>query len=321
MNKIIQIKSDKPSTHLRIEYMVGNTCNYQCRYCSDYANGGQYRWHPDTDFLLDNFRHLFDFYIKHGKKSFEISYVGGEPTLWPDIEKFTKTIKGEYNCRVVLTTNGSRTLRWWDENATLFDKIQFSLHVGQADIEHYINVCDLCFEKGVNLNSLVMMDPPIWDQCVDAIERCKKSKHPWFLNAMEVYSSYQYSQEQKEYISNVVKRRPSILWILAHEKIANNKPTVTFENGVNKKVNRNWISLNGLNHFWGWTCNLGVDGINIQRDGKISGVCNMPLYGEQSFYNIYDTRFKEKFNPTLTPVICAVDNCYCQPEQLLNKFR
>lgn len=319
MNKIIQIKSDKPSTHLRIEYMVGNTCNYKCQYCSDYANGGQYRWHSDTEFVLNNFRHLLDHYSRQGKTSFELNYVGGEPTLWPSIEKFTKAIKEEYNCRIVLTTNGSRTLRWWEQNATLFDKIHFSLHVGEADIDHYIKVCDLCFEKGVNLNSLVMMYPPKWDECVAAIEKCKSSKYPWFLNALEVYSEYQYTNEQKEYIAEVIKRRPSIFWILKHEQLRSNKPTVTFDNGTKKKVDRNWISLNNLNHFKDWQCNLGVDGINIQRDGRISGVCGMPLYGEHTFYNIYDVDFKERFNPTLVPVICKVDNCYCQPEQLLDK--
>lgn len=319
MKKIIEVKSDRPSTHLRIEYMVGNYCNYKCWYCGPHANGGTHRWHSDTESLLKNFRYLFDFFIKNGKTSFELNLLGGEPTLWPDIVYFTKEIKRTHPVTVTMTSNGSRTLRWWNENADIFDKIRFSCHPTEVDIKHYISVLDLVFSKNITMNSLVMMDPTNWDKSVDIIEQCKKSKYPWFINALEVYSKYQYTEEQKQYLVKHIKRRPSLWWILKHENPFDKNPKVVFEDKTSKSIERNFLSLNDLNHFKGWSCNLGIDNINIQKDGILTGVCGMKLYGKDFYYNIYDTDFIEKFNPTLKPVICEVDNCWCQPEQLLDK--
>ncbi len=319
MKKIVEIKSDKPKTHLRIEYMVGNYCNFSCWYCGPHANGGTHRWHDDTEFLLKNFRHMFDFFMNNGKTSFELNLLGGEPALWPDVAYFAREIKRTHPVEVTMTTNGSRTLRWWDQNADAFDKIRFSCHPNEVDVDHYISVLDLVFSKGISMNALVLMDPTNWDRSVEIIEKCKKSRYPWFLNAVEVFSQYQYTEEQKKYISKCVKRRPSIWWILKHDLKSFKKPRVVFEDGKSKFIERNFLSLNDLNHFRGWSCNVGIDNINIQKDGILTGTCNMKLYGKEFYYNIYDVDFVEKFNPELKPVICEVDSCWCQPEQLLDK--
>jgi molybdenum cofactor biosynthesis enzyme MoaA len=319
MKKIIQIKSDRKSTHLRIEYMVGNYCNYKCWYCGPHANGGTHRWSNNTDLLYKNMSHLLNYFIKNGKNTFELNYVGGEPTLWPDIASFTRKIKENFKCEVSLTTNGSRTLRWWEENAKAFDKIRFSCHPGHVDIDHYIKVCDLVFEQDVGMNALILMDPTNWDESIRLIEECKKSKHPWFVNAMEVFSQHSYTEEQKKYISKVIKRRPSLWWILRHDSVFAPSPKVVYEDGSEEEIERNFLSLNGLNSFRGWQCNLGLDNINIQKDGILTGTCSMKLYGEDSFYNIYDEDFVEKFNPKLIPITCERDWCWCQPEQLLDK--
>lgn len=321
MNKIVEVRSDKKPDHLRIEYMVGNYCNFNCWYCGPYANGGTHRWFDDTDLLLDNFRHLFNHFLARGKTNFELNYVGGEPSLWPDIAVFSKKIKQEFDCAVTITTNGSRTLRWWEENATVFDKIRLSCHPGQVDIDHYIQVCDLIYEKGVALNAMVMMDPTNWDHSVSLIEKCKTSKHKWCVNALEVYSQHQYTDEQKKYISKNVKRSTNLSYKFRHDKFFFQKPKIVFENGSVQKIERNYLSLNDLNRFSGWECNLGIDSINIQKDGRLSGVCGMKLYNKNFYYNIYDKDFSKKFRPELVPVICELDRCYCQPEQLLNKRR
>ena len=321
MTAIVQVHNFEKPTKLRIEYMVGNTCNFKCSYCFPMAHAGTHKYFDDYDLLLKNMLHLMEHYSKNGKTEFEVNYVGGEPTLWPRIAEFSRELKKHYNCFISINTNASRTLRWWDENGDAFDKIKMSCHHEQVDIDHYIAVADLLYEKGLNLNALVLMDSRHWDKCVGIIEKCKQSKYPWFVNAMEVYSEYTYTPEQSKYISSCVKRRPSIWWILKHEKILGHNPKVTFENGTTKTVKRNWMSLNDLNRFKGWECNLGIDIINIQHDGKISGTCHMKLFGEQEYYNVYDQNFVEKFTPELKPVICEFEKCWCQPEQLLDKVK
>lgn len=322
--KISRIETMESKKRLRIEYMVGNYCNYKCWYCSPYANGGDTRWHHDYDELIDNFKYLLDFYVKHGRNKFEINILGGEPSIWPDVARFARDMKKEYNAKITMTTNGSRTLRWWDENASAFDKILFSYHHKEVkDINQYIEVLDLVYSKGIPINALVLIDPTIYDDCVDAIELMKqRSKYSWFICAMEVHPP-QYTEEQKGIFLKNVKRMPPMWRIFKdeYENILKGKTTVIYDDGSKEKVERNFFSLNNLNNFQGWTCNIGIENINIQKDGKISGSCGNLVYGEDTFYNIYDSDFTQKFNPKLVPTLCTKTACWCQPEMLMTKWR
>lgn len=320
--ELIEIKTMEPKNRLRIEFMIGNYCNYKCWYCGPYANGGDTRWHHNYDELVTNFKHLLDFYVRNGRNKFEVNVLGGEPSLWPNVAKFAREIKSNYNAKITMSSNTSRTLRWWDENADAFDKILFSYHHKEVeDINHYINVLDLVYDKGVALNALVLMDPTAWDECINAIEIMKtRSKNSWFISAMEVHPP-QYSQEQLDFFKNHIKRRLPLFRLLKqeYENILKGKTTAIFDDGSVEKVRRNYFSINNLNYFQGWTCNIGIENINIQKDGKISGTCGNFVYGEDKFYNIYDKDFIKTFNPKLVPSICTKQRCWCQPEALMTK--
>jgi hypothetical protein len=77
-------------------------------------------------------------------------------------------------------------LRWWEKFGTVFDKILLSCHHKEVDIDHFIKVSDTLHEMGRSPNVMVLMDPNAWDKCLELIETCKTSKHPWFISAMEV---------------------------------------------------------------------------------------------------------------------------------------
>lgn len=324
MKKIIKVVSDKPKDFTRIEFMISNVCNFKCWYCGPHANGGDYRWHGDTDLLIRHFSHLLDFYIINGRKKFELNLLGGEPTLWPDLIKFVTALKDKYDIQITMTTNGSRSLRYWEENCKSFDKLYFSYHIGYTDINQYIDTLDLVFSKGISAHALIMMDPKNWDQCVEVIETCKiKSKERWLITAMEVYSEIPYNSEQKKYFNRHYKRSPS-LWRLIKDEIINSPsvlrlPKVVFDNGRKKSIEKNWISLNNLNHFKGWYCSIGIENVNIHKDGSITGVCMEKPFSENEYYNIYDKDFISKFRPAFISTVCTKESCYCQPEILMTK--
>lgn len=324
MKEIIRIETMEPKNRLRIEFMIGNYCNYKCWYCGPYANGGDTRWHKDYDELLKNFKHLLDFYVRNGRDKFEVNLLGGEPTLWPDVARFSKDLKSEYNVKITVSSNASRTLRWWDENATAFDKILFSYHHKEVnDINQYIDVLDLVYSKGVPINALILIDPTAYEECVQAIEIMKqRSKHPWFISAMEVHPP-QYTGNQRDIFKDHVKRRPPMWRVFKdeYENILKGKTKVIYDDGSKKRVNRNFFSVNDLNNFEGWMCNIGIENINIQKDGKITGTCGNLLYGEDKFYNLYDSNFTENFNPSLVPSLCTKNKCWCQPEMLMTKWK
>lgn len=324
MTEIIRVISDKPKTYFRIEFMVSNVCNYKCWYCDPHAYGGDFRWTRDTDLLIRNFKHLLAHYKSQGKEQFELNLLGGEPSMWPDIGKFIRAIKEDFNIAITMTSNGSRTIRWWKEHAKLFDKILFSYQPEFADPAHYIEVVDTVFGMGVPCNALIMMDPKNWDTSVAMVERCKnESKHNWFVSAMEVHSDVKYTEEQREYFKRHDKRRPSWWRIIKDEfyTMMLPSPKVVTADGKTQKIERNWISVNSLNNFNGWMCNIGMENINIQKDGIITGTCLEIPFGETNYYNIYDRNFVDNFSPELKPVKCTKTGCYCQPEMLMNKFK
>ena len=322
MKNLIKIETMESSNRLRIEFMIGNYCNFKCAYCGPYANGGDTRWPTDYPALIDSFKHLLNFYVRNGRDKFEINLLGGEPTLWPKVADFARDLKQLYNVKITMTTNGSRTIRWWEKNATAFDKVLFSYHPGQADLAHYINVIDTVYNLGIPVNSLVMMYPTLWDDCIDAIEQMKQSNNPWFICAMEVHPP-KYTLEQREIFKKHVKRRPPLWRVIKdeHENIFKGKTKAKFSDGSEKRVERNYFSTNDITNFEGWMCNIGIETINIQKDGKITGTCGNRIFDEDNFYNIYDPEFTKVFNPKLVPTLCHSKVCWCQPEMLMTKWK
>jgi len=155
---------------------------------------------------------------------------------------------------------------------------------------------------------------------LDLIEQFKKSKHSWFISAMEVmHETINYTEEQRAYVAKPTKRRPSLWHIWKNRMHLKDNPKVKFADGKIKTVNRNWLVLNKQNDFFGWQCNIGVDSMMIDPAGTITGACRTRLFEN---YNIYDKDFVNKFNPDIKPKICDKRNtCMCQPESLLDKFK
>ena len=314
--RIIKIESSGPNDVLRLELFLSDFCNYQCWYCSKDFNGRTVRW-PKLDPLLDNFIHLLDYYKSKGKTKFIIHIGGGEPSQWPELVEFVSGIKKHHKCIISLTTNGSRTLRWWHENVRHFDHIGLSVHYERADPEHLKNVGDIIYENNVSMWASVLMDPNHWDYCVSIIEKLKESKHKWSVSSDQLHwNSLVYNNEQKEYLDKRIQRPNGILYeyfVNKKKRPQYHNPIVYFENRKTK-VSNHWLSLNGYDNFEGWECHVGIETVFIDKTGKIRGSCGNKVFGEDFYYNIYDENFKEQFNPTLQPTICHTSRCICQPE-------
>lgn len=320
MLTIDKIKSNLPPDTMRFELFLSDYCNYQCWYCSDEFHSKTVQW-PSLDPLLSNFLHLLDYYKSAGKKKFIIHIGGGEPTLWPNLVDFVKAVKEHSNCIVSLTSNGSRTLRWWEENSQHFDHISISVHHERADPEHIAQVGDIIYKSKVPLWSSVLMDPKEWDKCMGIIKTLKSSKYKWSISATQIHHhTINYSEEQKKFLENKSCRGNSIYYeFFINRRVPRYpKPTIFYQ-GAKKKVSEHWLLLNGYNNFKGWLCNVGVDTAFINRDGNLKGSCGNTLYGKDFYFNIFDSKFKEVFHPDIKPVICEMNTCICQPEVNCNK--
>lgn len=322
-DKPIRVIQNWPSDRLRIEIMLGNVCNYKCWYCFPGSNEGTHRW-PDYDLLLKNLTHLLDHYTKSNKKVFELHIIGGEPTMWPKLGEFCTELKSKYDIIISISSNGSRTLRWWQEYGKVFDKVILSCHSDSVDISHYIQVADCLYEHNVFFSSLVLIHPNNWDECMKLIDTMKKtSKHSWPIFLAEVLvenTDLGYSESQKKSLRNKMQRLGNIFWLMRNAKHHITKVKVEYQSGLKRKLGSSDIILERLNNFTGWKCNLGVDSIYISKDGVITGTCNENLYELPYAYNIYDTEFDTKFNPVIQPTVCTKSGCWCHPEANLPKY-
>jgi organic radical activating enzyme len=314
MTDLIKIDSNVPEDVLRIELFLSNFCNYKCWYCFPGSNEGTHRW-PNLEPLMSNLSFLLNHYKNNAmKKRFHLHIIGGEPTLWKDLEIFIKHFKENYNCKITTSTNASRTLRWWDEHGQHFDEVLLSCHHQYVDIEHTIEVANILYKKNVWVTAVVLMDPDAWEKCIKIVDKLKsKVKCP--ISVAEIqHSTINYTQEQKKYISSNAKKIPNLWYFLKSKRPIHKNPKVYFTDGSSKTVRNNWLSLNRLNKFYGWQCNIGVDTVYIEKNGVISGTCGEFLYNLDFKFNIFDINFKDKFYPTIVPTICHKEYCKCQPE-------
>jgi organic radical activating enzyme len=320
MSAIIKIDSNKPHEVLRIELFLSNLCNYKCWYCFPGSNEGTHRW-PKLENIKDNLSYLLDYYKVHLNKSkFHLHVIGGEPTLWSDFDKFIKHFKEEYNCFITTSTNGSRTIRWWEEHGQNFDEVMISCHHEFVNIDHVSEVAKILYKKNVWVTASVLMDPTVWDKCKNIVDELKRKSTGWPVVVSEIYhDTVNYNDGQKKYLSTSVKKIPNLWYFFKNKKVDHQKPKIYYETGETRTVDVNWLSLNKLNNFYGWTCNLGMDTIYINKDGFISGACGENLYNLKYKFNIFETNFKEQFSPNLIPTTCYKKQCSCQPEMNCRK--
>jgi hypothetical protein len=252
--------------------------------------------------------------------------LGGEPTLWKDLGEFVKYISTNSKCKIYIITNGSRTIRWWNEYAEYFDSINISIHHEKVDLEHIQTLTDLLYKKNLCFYTDVLMDHTAWDKCFDIVGFLKNTKKKFMVLAKPINIGSQtfYNEEQRKYLQSHLKRKPALKTILKYWKTFNDIADIEilFDDDTKIKTkNEQYFVLNMMNQFNGWSCNLGVNYLFIDRKGSLTGACKQKLYGLDHYYNINDLNFSEIFSPIITSIVCEQQFCMCPGETALTKKR
>lgn len=314
---IVKIENNQPDNVLRIEYMLSNICNQKCNYCFPGSNEGDISW-PNIETVKQNLKKVLDHYQTKGKDTFNIFFVGGEPTLWDDFLTLIEWLKQNYNCILEISTNATRGIIWWTRAARVLDHVNISVHHEYSKQGKISKLADFLYQAGVFVNVDVLIDPKEYEKCLSLIEYFKTSVYPWPLLAKTVLFNgvHKYTIDQLKVFDEPVKRYPDEEWFYQTSKKPRTQVEITYANGE-KIITKNdsWITNNNLNYFKGWHCCLGVDHIKI-TNGLITGNCNQPLFDKP--YNIYDTDFE--FSPIIQPVICQQSICPCSGEIITDKW-
>ena len=301
--------------YVYVDWDVTSRCNYACHYCNPEAHDGKYNF-PNIN-IAKNFVNKIDEQYKDIKKFAVYNIFGGEPTIWRELPEFSKHVK-QINSKNILQllTNGNRTLSWWKRNSPYIDKIIVSVHVAQADIVELVNKFNQLADDMV-IDFQLAMDQTIFDECVKCFNYAKENlKDGISLRAKPLRKILgdselmPYTVQQKEILNSLENKNGRNIDGIAIPMIKKKgseiiDPDVDITNLVVKKEN-NWN---------GWACWIGIDTINITRDGsvKIGSQCNPHLV----IGNIFDLNF----DFPLKPVLCKYQTCGCYADIHTRKVR
>jgi len=113
----------------QILWDIGRRCNYNCSYCWPAVHSNTEKFPPfDTviraiDMVIDNWS---------GGESIRWNFGGGEPTMHPQFMDILKHLKAR-NQWILVTSNGSRSTKFWREAATYINSVNLSAHFESMD--------------------------------------------------------------------------------------------------------------------------------------------------------------------------------------------
>jgi hypothetical protein len=282
--------------------------------------------------VCNNLEHLISTYkTKFNKTNVRLTINGGEPTLWPELGEFVKRMHESTGCRITLNTNGSRTVRWWEEYANYFDDIQISVHREQCDVNHIKQLLDLIYTNTDTFcGAQVLMDPLAWDTSMSILNQLVDHPTPWLVKTVLITDPTtgavmpNYQTEHLNFMRDAVKKRPPEDYI-EHMKSSGKidetdkkEAKIIFSNGTEEPYNTFRLMENGWNKFYGWDCNVGIDRLGISYSGEVEGNCGEKVF--DTSLNIYDPNFIEKFKPTMIlPIKCKKIYCDCTSDIRVTK--
>lgn len=318
--EIVSVENNWRDEVLYLDINIGNICNYKCWYCWPGSNEGTIKW-PNIEILKKNITHLINYYIANtNKRVFDIHFVGGEPTHWPKLGEFIQFCRENFNCLISMTSNGSKQKTWWHRYGTYFDRIHMSCHHQYIKREDFRDICDWLYKNNVVVSASVMMDPNQWDKCIDLVEYLKGSKYKWTIRYVDIVDErISYTEEQYKILSQHRARRVNLLFFWWNNKYWTSKVKVVDTQGKTHRMQDNELLLKRMNNFYGWECSVGVNWIIISGTGDLSCTRGQKLFGEDTYYNLYDKDFVNKFNPKIIPSICTQTECVCGIETTMPK--
>jgi MoaA/NifB/PqqE/SkfB family radical SAM enzyme len=108
-------------------WMIGARCNYDCMYCPSWSHNDERPHHTFEDLKTV----WLNFYSATRDKNlpYRISFTGGEVTANKNFLPLIEFLRQQdVSIRILLTTNGSASKRYYQRLAALVDSISFSTH-------------------------------------------------------------------------------------------------------------------------------------------------------------------------------------------------
>lgn len=313
-NSYIKLVHSNPSHNdwFVVNWCLGNTCNFKCSYCPTGLHDGSIKW-PDYEVIISFIDKVMD-QVSPKKVYFE--FTGGEVTLYRDFIKVCQHITSK-NAKVGIISNGSRTLRWWEENKQYFDHVCLSFHPEFTEVNHFSEVVKI-LSNDVRTHVNIMMSPSKFDYCYAVANNIKNIGNISMALQPLIHdfgdTLFDYTEEQKmifqqqhDLIIKHIKFTKSFDYYRGAMKMINADNTATVSSPQR-------LISNNSNNWNGWECYIGVEQIIVDKYGEIfRGWCKV---GDK-IGNILDPNLQIPNKP----VICNKTMCHCNFDIMSTKIK
>jgi len=316
----LAIQSNRLQNLFWVHWNMGKRCNYDCVYCPDNLHDMTSK-HRSLDNLKEIF-HRLNNNVAEWKK-IRIWFTGGEPTVNPKFLDFCKWLKEEYPDRVAtlgLNTNGSRTKSYYLELLQYVNKVQYSSHFQYLQDEKFMAILAASPRKKISLN--LMMEPEYWDRAVKLVEFCEENNVNFHLKRIRPKSTW--DSDNRKYSPYYTKEQ--IRWLETKEHtvlvdeetgVAHHKPDIFVYEDYDSGPQQMWsndIIKREEDNYKGWSCGVGLEGLQIWVDGNITrGVCKVGGVIGHIDDEVWD--LPNEF------VICSKNRCSCAADMKNTRYK
>ena len=281
---------------IKIEWNLGKRCNLDCAYCPSYIHDNH---SPHTDINL--LKSAVD-KLTETNKPIRLSFTGGEPSVHPNIEELLHYCKLRGISWISMTTNATRTVKWYLDTAQYLDQYVFSLHF-EKDWERLRDtIANIGTRKPVKCLVHVMAHHKYMKEVREAVHIFKTLDIPyavrrirWTEGDHDLFDDMRYDPNDLEWIK---------------KSNATVEPNCIIDD--EKYMHANDIIKLHYNQFKGWNCNAGLESLMVNWDGEVHrATCRVG----GSLGNIY----KGTFQIPQDPVVCTRNWCTCEADIPLTK--
>jgi hypothetical protein len=233
--------------------------------------------------------------------------------VYPKFKKLINYAK-DRGIKQSIISNGSRTTRFWKEIAPVFDKVHLSYHGEFVNPDHFVEVAKIIAET-TDLHINMLMLPNRFDELLNVAARLRNECPQTNIQLKPLQIGF--GEELYPY-SDAEKKILDTMHTFVGTSLRGGLPTgqlkITNEDGSESTTVSNSLILDGANKFLGWTCDIGLDTLNVDMWGKVwGGLCHVG----GSYGNIYTGSYTLPTEPT----VCNKEWCTCHLDIMVTKHK
>jgi organic radical activating enzyme len=290
-----------------VDWMLGNTCNFACSYCPAAQHDGSIRWQrPEA--VIDFYDRLHEHYVVGQGRRVWLQFTGGEPTVYPGLMRILDAARAR-GFQASLISNGSRTLRFWDQLVARLDAVILTYHDEFADHARFLEIAGMIARRlplGVNVTA----HPDRFDAILAAAEAIRAACPGAWVSVKPL---------RKEFGSELYDYTPEQLRTMAGWKgggredatVPRGTMTAVMADGTEKRTRANQFILSGTNRWRGYRCAAGLESLRVKGSGQVQrAVC-----GSGGMLGTLG----EAFALPVAPIVCDKERCSCLADILISK--